>query len=736
MADPETSSKIVYSPSPGSYAVIRLNPVAMVEPLGDYQALLQARSMRPKLYLVCLYLELALPWPDQPWYKFDVQPIATSLRPGDKARCISSEMCIPVFPNTNHPNGRELLRPQPESLFPYDNCYHWFDMKARIRIRARPEEFDETNAVALSVRSRMQMSRSWDEDGLRMSADQRALQAARESPRQLDVDPNPPSCLSLQTYTTPETHDIHDEGVPCGRADASASRDSEDVDHSSFISESGPTTASEANPTRSIEAINAMGIFTSPDDDADLLPLVDLWISELADHLKQEDIPSPLEMFAEFDEIVRIVAEARVRSYIAMTAPALSATQHGDSDESCDTTAELQRKLVENNSVGRTTPPLVPRRHINEPNTTRRPPTSTFNLRDNITFCPSPGSYAVIRLDPVAMVQRFDDPQALLQAQAMRPKSYLVYLVWDLALPFPDQPWYAFEIQPIAPSLRSEDKAQGITFDMCTPIFPNTHHPTGREPLRPEPEGLFPYDNCYHWFNAKACVRVLARPESFDETSAVALDIRTDIRMMRHWEEDGARMFDNRARFQSESGVEHRSPVNSETLAGAHISPERENTSCTDSASTSESHGGRLEGTSTHSLEDVAAMGIFSGPDADMEVVPLVDLWISELQDHLKQEDIPSPLEMYAEFEHIAKIVQDARIRSYAAMTAAGSPESRSSVISNDLEGSLNATHDYYDSSGLRSVRLTWRRLRAQAKQIVSRLKRALSLQVPGSPAS
>ena len=138
-----------------------------------------------------------------------------------------------------------------------------------------------------------------------MSADQRALQAARESPRQLDVDPNPPSGFSLQTYTTPETHDIHGEGVACGRADASASRDSEDVDHSSFISESGPTTTSEANPKRSIEAINAMGIFTGPDDDADLLPLVDLWISELADHLKQDDIPSPLEMFAEFDEIVR-----------------------------------------------------------------------------------------------------------------------------------------------------------------------------------------------------------------------------------------------------------------------------------------------------------------------------------------------------------------------------------------------------------------------------------------------
>ena len=29
------------------------------------------------------------------------------------------------------------------------------------------------------------------------------------------------------------------------------------------------------------------------------------------------------------------------------------------------------------------------------------------------------------------------------------------------------------------------------------PIFPATHHPTGRAPLRAHPE--FPFSNCYHW---------------------------------------------------------------------------------------------------------------------------------------------------------------------------------------------------------------------------------------------
>ncbi|KAH9889319.1 hypothetical protein C8Q73DRAFT_654396 [Cubamyces lactineus] len=73
---------------------------------------------------------------------------------------------------------------------------------------------------------------------------------------------------------------------------------------------------------------------------------------------------------------------------------------------------------------------------------------------------------------------------------------------------------------------------------------------------------------------------------------------------------------------------------------------------------------------SNHSLDNLAAMDIFSGPNDDVHLVPLVDLWISGLEDRLKQEDIPTPQEMYDEFDHIAKIVKEARIRAYAALTA------------------------------------------------------------------
>ncbi|KAH9889306.1 hypothetical protein C8Q73DRAFT_154039 [Cubamyces lactineus] len=94
-SDADSIGHLFYSPSPRSYAVIRLDPVEMVRPFHDAQALLQAQAMRPKSYLIFLHLERALPWPDQPWYRFEIEPVASSLRPEDHTRGITSIRKIP-----------------------------------------------------------------------------------------------------------------------------------------------------------------------------------------------------------------------------------------------------------------------------------------------------------------------------------------------------------------------------------------------------------------------------------------------------------------------------------------------------------------------------------------------------------------------------------------------------------------------------------------------------------------
>ncbi|KAI0364940.1 hypothetical protein BV20DRAFT_955214, partial [Pilatotrama ljubarskyi] len=139
-----------YSPSPGAYAVVRLNPVEMVKVLEDSTAAAEAEAMEPKAYLVWLNLELALPFPDQPWYRFHVCPIGLGLRPRDTETGITPEMCVPIGPNAYHPAGREPVHP--EGCFPYTGCYHWLGIGTTVRVRGRPEGFSEENGAKLSSR--------------------------------------------------------------------------------------------------------------------------------------------------------------------------------------------------------------------------------------------------------------------------------------------------------------------------------------------------------------------------------------------------------------------------------------------------------------------------------------------------------------------------------------------------------------------------------------------------------
>ncbi|KAH9889297.1 hypothetical protein C8Q73DRAFT_153760 [Cubamyces lactineus] len=157
--------------------------------------------------------------------------------------------------------------------------------------------------------------------------------------------------------------------------------------------------------------------------------------------------------------------------------------------------------------------------------------------------------------------------------------------------------------------------------------------------------------------------------------------------MLEYWDKDGFRMAENQQKSEIESASQRspnalttRADVLPEPLATFGGGPSRHNSGLqsaivrgdVDGLSMRSSSTTTSEGRSMCSLDDIAAMNIFSGPNDDVDVIPLADLWISELAEHLKQEDIPSPHEMFAKFDHIAKIVQQARIRSYAALTAPG----------------------------------------------------------------
>ncbi|OSC97333.1 hypothetical protein PYCCODRAFT_1419722 [Trametes coccinea BRFM310] len=321
MAD--TDRKIVYSPSPGAYAVIRLAPVEMVKHLGDSEALEQAASLPTKPHLVYLLDEMSLPFPDRPWYRFDICPIATSLRAEDPDKGITSEMCIPIYPNTDHPTGRAPVRPiRP---FPYAHCYHWFNLILQVRVRSRPEEFDETEVVKLSSTAQMELIYEWTDDIMRSKQTVKGrnasqnLQAAHGQPA--EPSPSSPPTSKLDALPVASPNDAISGRLEYCLAEEQEPEHTDDC--ASLSSSSSSSNTSEH--TENLAGLATLDIFGGTNEDVDVIPLVDLWISDLPEQLKEEDISDPSELLAECDRIVKILKDARVRAYAAMTAQPPSA---------------------------------------------------------------------------------------------------------------------------------------------------------------------------------------------------------------------------------------------------------------------------------------------------------------------------------------------------------------------------------------------------------------------------
>ncbi|KAI0740883.1 hypothetical protein C8Q76DRAFT_206040 [Earliella scabrosa] len=274
-------------------------------------------------------------------------------------------------------------------------------------------------------------------------------------------------------------------------------------------------------------------------------------------------------------------------------------------------------------------------------------------------YAPFPGIYAVIRVDPVAMVQHLDR-DAILAAESLNPKSYLVYINTILALPFPNKPWYLFSLMPVAPSSPQRDDEQRITPEMCTPIFPNAARPAGREPLRTTP--IFPYTNCYHCTDACIDVRVLARPEGFIEEEATKLPADQRAILGRNFAQDRADTYTN----WCSGGLDVRGGFGDATPSDVHVGRTGEDMDVGrlvdadviedgDGTASLYSH---LTLSSTAPSDDpvdtMINMGMFGDPTANVEVLPLVHLWMN-LGENLKQEEITDPIHLYEERDAIVR---------------------------------------------------------------------------------
>ncbi|OSC96774.1 hypothetical protein PYCCODRAFT_1249038 [Trametes coccinea BRFM310] len=306
----------LYCPSLYQYAVVRMDPVAMVKHFDDPIATSEAQALACKKYLVYLDHGIDLPFPTNLWFRFEVCLIGTTLRPEDPARGITSDMVIPIYPNVTHPSGRSPL--YPEKAFPFPNCYHWIETMARIRIRRKPEQYDETNAISLSARQHIMIDELFTEDYQRIEAFERNQLATIMEDENVDGDATAalehdrlaPAMLHPGSSTTNDSRLSAPSTYLPPYTDGESMRHQNDFDGE-------PSNASLRDPPKydaTVQALFEMDIFNlSHDGDAEFLPLVNLWF-ELDEHLTPDTVPSPLNFYRERDAIARIIREARIRS--------------------------------------------------------------------------------------------------------------------------------------------------------------------------------------------------------------------------------------------------------------------------------------------------------------------------------------------------------------------------------------------------------------------------------------
>lgn len=261
-----------------------------------------------------------MPIPGRPWFCYSVSLIGPSPPPADLKHGVDPTMCIPIFPNTEHPEGRRAVCPEPS--FPFDHCYHWYRTRMTVRVRARPEGWNEDEAVYLPSDDLHTMGIYLLNDALR------SRHARDPAPRCISVSDDPledEDSDSAFWDSSPGGRSVHpfsgNQPVSNHVSTRSSPDPSSPTDPSSNASESVSNLETGTHESRSssraaldAETVSVDSIISATDlqtlrrqaKDAALFPVVDLWY-DLAGHLTQDEIGSPVDFFEERAAIIKWV---------------------------------------------------------------------------------------------------------------------------------------------------------------------------------------------------------------------------------------------------------------------------------------------------------------------------------------------------------------------------------------------------------------------------------------------
>ena len=201
--------------------------------------------------------------------------------------------------------------------------------------------------------------------------------------------------------------------------------------------------------------------------------------------------------------------------------------------------------------------------------------------------------------------------------------------------------------------------------DMSISIHPNAATPQDRPPLVTESPNSFPYTNCYHWLDMALDIRVLARPEGFDESKTAELPTEESFRLSRYLAEDRAKRTIALATRAAKSGLpsstatdtNQESAIHDSNPSGDHpeetIATEEDDDRSIRTFTSDSDYSHSLSGSAQSRSGDLLD-GFFGDPTQNVEVLPLVHLWV-DMAAQLQQDEIADPREMFEERDAIVR---------------------------------------------------------------------------------
>ncbi len=92
--------------------------------------------------------------------------VGTSPCPADPERAMTSDMVVPIYPNTDHPRGRRAVRPTPD--FPSSTAYLWTASEMWMRVLYQPDgTYDNESAYRLDEEENEALESVLQEDDAR-----------------------------------------------------------------------------------------------------------------------------------------------------------------------------------------------------------------------------------------------------------------------------------------------------------------------------------------------------------------------------------------------------------------------------------------------------------------------------------------------------------------------------------------------------------------------------------------